>query len=250
MQTFGILYIVSTPIGNLEDITLRALRILKEADLIAAEDTRRTRKLLTHYEIHTPVTSYYEYNKFVRGIELIEALKSGKNIALVSDSGTPGISDPGIDLIGLAISNSMKVVPVPGPSAVTSALVGAGFSTHEFVFVGFLSRKKSRKKKELMSLKDEKKTIIIYESPYRVKDTIQDIFEIFGDRKVVICRELTKIYEEFIRGKTSEILESLKTKTLRGECTIVITGYGLVEKYIIYPPDKGEIEGVPINRKL
>jgi len=231
MQTFGILYVVSTPIGNLEDITLRALRILKEVDLIAAEDTRRTRKLLTHYEIHTPVTSYYEYNKFVRGVELIEILKSGKNIALVSDAGTPGISDPGIDLIELAISNDIKIVPVPGPSAVTSALVGAGFLTHDFIFVGFLSRKKSRKKKELMDLKEEKKTIIIYESPYRVKDTIQDIFEIFGDKKIVICRELTKIYEEFIRGKASEVIEILKTKTLLGECTIVIANYGLVEEY-------------------
>ncbi|MEK6646183.1 MAG: 16S rRNA (cytidine(1402)-2'-O)-methyltransferase [Candidatus Firestonebacteria bacterium] len=225
MQTFGVLYIVSTPIGNLEDITLRALRILKEVGLIAAEDTRRTRKLLTHYEIHTPITSYYTYNKFVRGMELIEELKAGKNIALVSDSGTPGISDPGIDLIKLAISHSIKVVPVPGPSAVISALVGAGFSTHEFVFVGFLSKKNSHRKKELMGLKDEKKTIIIYESPYRVKDTMQNILEILGDRNVVICRELTKLYEEFIRGKASEVVESLKTKTLRGECTIVIKNY-------------------------
>lgn len=220
----GILYLVGTPIGNLEDITLRALRILKEADLIAAEDTRYTRKLLTHYDIHTSLTSFYEHNELKKTSYLMNYLKEGKKIALVSNAGMPGISDPGYCLIKEAIKEKIKIVPIPGPTALISALTVSGLPTDSFIFVGFLGRKKGKRVNKLKALKEEKRTLIIYEAPHRIKKVLREIKDILGDRQIVVARELTKKFEEILRGKISEIEILFEEKEPRGEFTLIVEG--------------------------
>jgi len=223
-STKGTLYIVSTPIGNREDITLRALRILKEVDLIAAEDTRHTGLLLRHFGIQTPLTSYFEGNELKKKEFILSKLKQGNQIALVSDAGTPGISDPGFRLIQRAIENQILVVPIPGPSAVIAALSVSGLPTDAFLFKGFLPHK-SKKKRDLLKQSGEaKETLIFYESPYRLSETLNDILEILGDREMVLTRELTKVYEEVLRGKVSEIQTQIGEHQLKGEITLVISG--------------------------
>ena len=222
--TSGTLYLVSTPIGNLEDITLRALRVLKEVDLIAAEDTRRTKKLLNHYQIKTPLTSYFEHSSFKKTQSLLSQLKKGKEIALVSEAGTPSISDPGFKLTKRAIENRLKVVPIPGASASITALSASGLPTNSFIFEGFIPRKSGKRRNFFLSLKDQEKTLIFYESPRRLITTLKDLLALLGDRQIVIARELTKIFEEMIRGRTSEVIELLADKTIKGEITILVSG--------------------------
>ncbi|CUS98330.1 16S rRNA (cytidine(1402)-2'-O)-methyltransferase [Candidatus Kryptobacter tengchongensis] len=219
----GKLYIVSTPIGNLDDITLRAIEVLKSVDLIACEDTRRTMILLEKLGIAKKLISYYNYNERQRAEELISYLKSGKNIALVSDSGTPGISDPGYVLIKRAIEENIQVIPIPGATAFVCALVASGLPMDEFVFVGFLPHKKGRKTK-LQKLAQEERTVILYESPHRVLKTLNEILENFGDREIAVAKELTKIHEEIFRGKISEVLKKLTPDKIKGEFVIVISG--------------------------
>ena len=220
----GTLYIVSTPIGNREDITLRALRILKEADLIAAEDTRHTGLLLRHFGIQTPLTSYFEGNESRKKEFILSKLRQGERVALVSDAGTPGISDPGFRLIQTAAENRIAVVPVPGPSAVIAALSVSGLPTDAFLFKGFLPHKSKKRKDWLKQLEGVRETLIFYESPHRLSETLNDIFEILGDREMVLTRELTKIYEEVLRGKVSEIQTQIGDRKLKGEITLVISG--------------------------
>ena len=220
----GTLYIVSTPIGNMEDITLRALRILKEVDLIAAEDTRRTGLLLKHFGIQAPLTSYFEGNELKKKEFILAKLKEGKNVALVSDAGTPGVSDPGFRLIQLAIENQLPIVPIPGSSAVITALSVSGLPTDAFLFKGFLPHKSKKRRDLLKGLEEVRETLIFYESPHRISETLRDILEILGDREIVLTRELTKVYEEIIRGKVSEILNQIGDRTLKGEITLVISG--------------------------
>jgi len=220
----GILYICGTPIGNLEDITFRALKILKEVKLIAAEDTRHTKKLLNHYQINTKVTSYYEYNKFKKATNLVEILKNGQDIALVSDAGMPGISDPGYVLVNLALKNNIKIIPIPGVSALITALVVSGLPADKFIFEGFSPRKIKERKRYFKSIENEERTVILYEAPHRLKRALKDMLEIWGDRKIVVARELTKKYEEIIRGKLSRVLSEINAKDIKGEITLVVQG--------------------------
>lgn len=220
----GILYLVPTPIGNLEDMSFRAVRIMKEADYIAAEDTRNTRKLCNHFEIETPIVSYHEHNRMVSGAKLIEKLKAGAKIALVSDAGMPTISDPGFELVVEATNKEIAVVPLPGANAALTSLIASGIATQPFYFYGFLSRQKKERKKELESLKKQKATMIFYESPHRLKETLQQIEEILGNRQMTLCRELTKRFEEFIRGTTSELVNWTNHGEVRGEFCIIIEG--------------------------
>lgn len=217
----GELYIVATPIGNLNDITIRALETLKNVDYIAAEDTRHTLKLLNYFDISKPLISYYKENEKTKSEVIIEKLEEGKNIALVSDAGTPGISDPGEEVIKKAIERNIKVIPIPGACAAINAIICSGFSTKEFEFIGFLSAKKSEKVKKLEELKYDLRTLIIYEAPHKLESTLNTMIEVLGDRNICIARELTKIHEEFIRGKISEILNSVE---YRGECVILVEG--------------------------
>jgi len=219
----GTLYIVSTPIGNLEDITYRAVRILKEVETIAAEDTRHTRKLLSHLQINTPLTSYHDFNKEEKTAVLIERLLAGASFALVSDAGTPTVSDPGYYLITQAIAAGIAVNPIPGPSAVTAALAVSGLPTDRFAFEGFLPRKKGRTKK-LEALSSEERTIILYESPHRIVSLLKALQLRMGERRVAVCREMTKVYEEVVRGSLSEVIERLEKKTVKGEITLVLEG--------------------------
>ncbi len=218
----GTLYIVGTPIGNLKDITLRAIDTLGQVSLIAAEDTRRTRNLTTHYNIKTPIISYYEYNKLTRGDYLIRLLKEGKDIALVSDSGMPGISDPGFHIINLAMKNNIPVTVIPGPTAFTAGLVLSGMPAHRFAFEGFLPPKSTSRKNRLKELSGEDRTIILYESPHRLIKCLADIEEVMGDRVIAVAREVTKKFEEVKRGKVSEILKFFTEHKPRGEFVIVI----------------------------
>lgn len=220
----GILYICPTPIGNLKDITLRALDILEESDLIAAEDTRVTLKLLNHYDIKTPLISFHEHNRNQRIPELISKLKENKDIALVSDAGTPGISDPGEELVKGAIKENIKIVPLPGATAAICALVASGISCRRFVFEGFLPRKPRELEEYLLNLKDEERTLIIYESPHRIKSSLKVLKKYFGNRKITIAREMTKIYEEFIRGRIDEVESFFKKNPPRGEMVLIIEG--------------------------
>lgn len=220
----GKLYICPTPIGNLEDITLRTLRTLKEVDLIAAEDTRHTIKLLNHYEIKKPLTSYHEHNIKEKGIELIESLKTGMSIALVSDAGMPGISDPGEDLIRLAIYEDIQIIVLPGPSASITALVASGLSTDKFAFEGFLSSKKKDRVQELKELKEEKRTLIIYESPHRLLASLGNMLDILGNRNIAIIRELTKLYEEIFRGTIEDGINKFTSQKIKGEFVLIIEG--------------------------
>ena len=219
-QKKGNLYIIATPIGNLEDITLRAIRILKEVDLIAAEDTRHTLKLLNHLEISKPLISYHRHNEEIRAEELIKELKTGKNIGLVSDAGTPGICDPGEEIIKKCIEESIKVVPIPGACAMINALITSVISTKEFIFLGFLPLNKKSRKEKLEEIKNANKTIILYEAPHKLKNTLNDLSDILQSREVVLARELTKIHEEYIRGTVKELME--KTDNLKGEMILII----------------------------
>jgi 16S rRNA (cytidine1402-2'-O)-methyltransferase len=221
----GILYIVATPIGNLEDITLRAVRVLKEVDLIAAEDTRHTRHLLDRYQIETQLTSYHDHNKEEKAPVLVARLLEGKSIALVSDAGTPGISDPGYFLINLAVDQKVPVVPIPGATAAIAALSVSGLPTDSFVFEGFLPAKQTARLKRLQKLVTEERTLIFYEAPHKILKTVEDLLAVFGDRRAVITRELTKIHEEAIRGTLSEVLGHLQTGSIKGEFTIIVHGF-------------------------
>jgi len=220
----GVLYIVATPIGNLEDITLRALRVLKEADLIACEDTRQTQKLLNHYDIKKKLVSYHEYNELTRAAELVKDLEEGMRIAVVSDAGMPGISDPGFRLVSLAVRHHIPVVPIPGPSAFVAALAASGLPTDSFRFSGFLSPKAGQRRTELEQLRDSPRTQVFYEAPHRIVETVEDIVAVMGgSRQVVIAREVTKLHEEFLRGRADEILEQLKARDgVKGEITLMI----------------------------
>ena len=213
---------MATPIGNLEDITFRAIRILKEVDLIAAEDTRQTLKLLNHYEISKPLISYHRHNEEIKVDWLIEKLKEGKNIALVSDAGTPVISDPGEIIVKEAIENDIQIIPIPGACAAINALIASGLNAREFCFFGFLSLNKKLRKEQLEDIKKENKTIILYEAPHKLTQTLKDLEKILNNRKIVIARELTKVHEEFLRGTTSEIME--KYQEPKGEHIILISG--------------------------
>jgi len=218
------LYVVGTPIGNLEDITFRALRVLKSADLIACEDTRQTQKLLNHYGITTRTTSYHEHNEMTRAPELVVELEQGARIALVTDAGMPGISDPGFRLITLAIRHHVPVVPIPGASAFLAALVASGLATDSFRFSGFLPPKRGARRKLLETIRDSPRTQVFYEAPHRVKEALEDIAEVLGpDRHVVIAREVTKRHEEFLRGRADQALETLKTSgEVKGEITLLV----------------------------
>lgn len=218
----GKLYLVATPIGNLEDITLRALKVLKEVDLIAAEDTRHTLGLLTHFGISKPLISYYKQNERAKSETLIKQLLAGKNVAVVSDAGTPGISDPGEEIVKNAIENGVEVVPIPGACALVNALIVSGLSTKEFCFIGFLSAVKKEKREKLEQIKYETKTLILYEAPHKLKATLESILEILGDRNIVLAREITKIHEEFIRDKVSNILQNINE--IKGEFVLLIEG--------------------------
>ena len=219
------LYLVATPIGNLEDITFRAVRVLKEADLIAAEDTRTARKLLDRYEITTPVVSYYDAVEKSKTPELIAELAAGRSVALVSEAGTPGISDPGYRLVAAAREAGVPVVPVPGPSAAIAALAASGLPTDRFAFEGFLPSSPAARRKKLYSLREEERTLIFYESPRRILATLKEVGQIFGDRPVAVARELTKIHEEFLRGPAAEVSRQLRKKgKIRGEIVLLLAG--------------------------
>ena len=221
----GRLYVVGTPIGNRSDITLRALETLKNVDLIAAEDTRHTARLLTHYGISTPLISYHDFNEKERSAQLLTKLKQGASVALVSNAGTPSVSDPGYALITAAIAANIPIVPIPGPSAIITALCAAGLPTDTFVFAGFQAKKKPKRLRELKILCNQERTVIFYESPRRLAAFLEELLAVFGDRTAVLSRELTKIHEEFIRGRLSEILSVLKQRTtIKGECTLLVTG--------------------------
>ncbi len=218
----GTLYIVATPIGNLEDMTFRAVRVLREVDLIAAEDTRHSRKLLTHFGISKPLTSYFDHNKNVKGSVILDKLKDGLSVALVSDAGTPCISDPGYQLVRDAVSIGVAVVPIPGACAAVAALSVSGLPTDSFAFEGFLPNRQGKRREKLAVLKDEKRLLVLYEAPTRLLATLADIREIFGDRDMVVAREISKIYEELLRGQVSEILDALQERQVKGEIVLLI----------------------------
>jgi len=222
----GTLYVVATPIGNLEDVTMRALRILREVDVVACEDTRRTRQLLTHFDIHTPTVSYYEHNKLTRGPQLLRQLAEGRSIALVSDAGTPGICDPGVLLVREARAAGVSVVPIPGPSAVAAALSAAGLPADRFVFDGFLPVKPGRRVNRLKALRELDMTVVVYESPHRIVAAMEAIAEVFGDAPVVSARELTKQFEEIITASPAAHLDRLRAAPPRGEFVVVIPAPG------------------------
>lgn len=230
----SILYVVATPIGNLEDISLRALRVLREVKLIAAEDTRRTRRLLTHYDIKTPLTSYYEHNKLTKLDRILDCLKEG-DVALVSEAGMPGISDPGYELIAAAGKYNIPVVPVPGPSAVTTALAISGLPTDRFIYIGFLPNKAVARRRALEAVAGEPGTIVALEAPHRLLASLEDILNTLGDRRIAVGRELTKLHEEVFRGTVNQAIKHFTQP--RGEFTLVIAGRGTKEK----PPLTGDV---------
>ena len=218
------LYIVSTPIGNLKDITLRALETLKKVDLIAAEDTRHTRKLLSRYGIHTALTSYFEHNKFTKGAHIIKLLKQGRDVALVSDSGTPGISDPGFRLIRLAQESGIEISACPGPSALVNALILSGLPTNRFIFEGYLPVKSGARKRRLKEVSEEKRTILFYESPHRMLKALSDMQEALGEREIAVLREMTKKFEQALKGTSAFLLAHFQKQPPRGEFVIAIDG--------------------------
>ena len=218
----GCLYVVATPIGNLEDISLRALRILKEVDIVACEDTRETSKLLSHYDLSKRLVSYHEHNEMTRAPEIVIELEQGAQVALVSDAGTPAISDPGYRLVHLCLRHGIRVVPVPGASAFLAALAASGMPVDEFVFLGFLPSRPTARRKALRALAGEPRTMAIYEAPHRLLDTLEDALEILGNRPAVIAREITKLYEEFLRGHLETLLETVRKKPPRGEIVVLI----------------------------
>jgi 16S rRNA (cytidine1402-2'-O)-methyltransferase len=218
------LYLVATPIGNLEDITLRALRTLEQAALIACEDTRYSRRLLDHYNISRPLISYHQHNEQARAVELIERLRKGEKIALISDAGMPGISDPAYRIVKAAIAQGISVIPIPGPTALVAGLVASGLPTDSFLFLGFLPTKRQARREKLESLRGERATLVAYEAPHRIRETLLVAQEILGDRPAALARELTKLHEQFIRGPLSAISAALETQEPRGEMTLVIAG--------------------------
>ena len=220
----GILYIVPTPIGNLDDITLRALRVLKEVELIAAEDTRHTQHLLSHFGIKTALTSYHEHNERGKARTLVERLKGGARIALVSDAGTPAVSDPGYRIVVETIRAGIQVIPLPGAAALTTALCASGLPTDRFLFEGFLPAKSQERKGKLQSLSAETATLVFYEAPHRLLDTLGDLLKILGDREIAVARELTKVHEEFVRGKLSEVIGALADRDIKGEIVLIVQG--------------------------
>src|SRR5882724_2469216 len=233
----GVLYLVATPIGNLEDITFRAVRTLREVDLIACEDTRHTRHLLDHYEIARPLISYHEHNESARAEELVTKLLAGTNVALVSDAGMPLVSDPGYRLAAAAIDAGISVVPIPGPSAVITALAAAGLPTDAFYFGGFLPAKSGQRARALESLRDQTATLVFYEAPHRIIETLSDVEKILGSRPVVVARELTKLHEEFLRGTPAEIRAALESRpSVKGEITL------LIGKPVDAPPDTTSVD--------
>jgi 16S rRNA (cytidine1402-2'-O)-methyltransferase len=222
----GALYVVATPIGNLDDITLRALATLREADIIAAEDTRHTRKLLTRHGIHAQLTSYHDHNKHEKAPVLIHRMREGASVALVSDAGTPLVADPGYFLVGEAHRAGLAVVPVPGPCAATAALSVGGLPTDAFTFVGYLPNRGAARRTRLAGLADHPHTLVLYESPHRIVKALTDVLEVLGDREVAVCRELTKRHEEILRGTVSAVLERLAKRTAKGEFTVLVAGTG------------------------
>jgi len=229
----GCLYLVATPIGNLEDITLRAIRLLKEADLIACEDTRQTQKLLQHYSIHKEMVSYHAHNELTRAPELVIQLEQGAQVALVSDAGTPVVSDPGHRLVVMCLRHHIPVVPIPGPSALVAALAASGLPSDEFLFVGFLPPRSGARRKKLDALKVEPRAIVLYEAPHRLAETLSDAADILGSRHAVVAREVTKIHEEFLRGTLPELRDAAKERAPRGEITLIIG-----------PPEDGAFQAV------
>lgn len=229
-ETPGTLYLCATPIGNLEDMTFRAVRVLKEVAVIAAEDTRHTRKLLTHFDIHTPLISYHEHNKAMRGPELVERLLAGESVAVVSDAGLPGISDPGSDLVQLAIAGGIPVTPLPGANAALSALVCSGLDTTVFTFVGFLPKTTKKRLEVIAGLACQPATLVFYESPHRLKHTLPELLAGLGNRQAVAARELTKKYEQFVRGTLSDLAEYFSIHEPRGEFTLAVAGAAAVEE--------------------
>ena len=221
----GALYVVATPIGNLEDVTVRALRVLREVDLIAAEDTRHTRKLLAHYDVPTRLTSYHDHAEAAKTPKLIDRLHAGKNVALVSDAGTPGISDPGYRLVNAAAESGIRVVPVPGPSMVTALLSVGGLPTDRFAFEGFLPARQSRRRRMLHALRREPRTLVLYESPHRLLDCLDDVVAELGDRRVVVGRELTKRFEDILRGSINEVAATLGNRPVKGEVALLVEGW-------------------------
>ena len=222
--TPGTLYLVATPIGNLEDITLRALRTLKECDVVAAEDTRRTGQLLKHFDISKPLLSYFQFNEARRSEQIIERLRRGEKVALVTDAGSPGISDPGERVVKAATAAGLRVESVPGPSALVAALTASGLPTEEFHFIGFLPHKSGQRRRELERLKSIAGTLVFYESPYRVEKLVVELNDLFAGRQVVLARELTKKFEEYLRGTPAELLEVLKRRSLKGEFVVLLAG--------------------------
>ena len=218
----GILYLVATPIGNLDDITFRAINILKSVDLIAAEDTRHTLQLLNHFEIKKPLISYYKETEKIKAEVLINKLNEGKDIALVSDAGTPAISDPGEEVVKEAIKNGIKIVPIPGACALVNALIASGLNTREFIFLGFLPTNNKEKNEKIEEIKNENKTLIFYEAPHKIDNTLKILYQILGNRRVVLAREITKIHEEFIRGNLEKLVE--KEQNNKGEYVIIVEG--------------------------
>ncbi|MEN2995081.1 MAG: 16S rRNA (cytidine(1402)-2'-O)-methyltransferase [Thermodesulfovibrio sp.] len=255
----GRLYVVATPIGNLEDITLRALDTLKKVDYIACEDTEHSMKLLNHYGIKKPLISYWSEKEKVKAEEIIQKIKAGNNVALITDAGTPGISDPGAVVISRAIEEEIDIIPLPGPSALITALSVSGLNTEEFTFIGFLPVKQSQRRKKLLELSSERRTLVFYEAPHRILQSLNDMLEIFGDRKVCIARELTKIFEEVLRGKLSKIIEKLEKSKIAGEYVIVVEGAeekgGSIEEALkevkeLMKKGKGRKEAVKIVSEL
>lgn len=242
----GALYLVATPIGNLMDMTERARRILTEVDLIAAEDTRVTRKLLSHFDIHTPLISYHRHSEESRLEELLQWLGEGKRIALVSDAGLPGLSDPGEELIRATIEKGIPVIPIPGANAALSALIGSGLPMKPHVFLGFLPRDRKGRREELKRWQRVEATLLFYESPHRVPDTLKDMLEILGDRRAVLARELTKVHEEWIRGTLSELASSLEGEEMKGEFTLVVEGAVGDEAR----EEKPWWEGIPVTKHV
>lgn len=219
------LYLVATPIGNLEDITLRALRTLREVDVIACEDTRHTGRMLQHFGISKPLVSYHEHNERERALELVERMAKGASVALVSDAGTPGISDPAYRIVTAAIEQGITVVPIPGPAALVAALIASGLPTDTFLFAGFLPPKQQARRARLEELQTQRATLVLYEAPHRLRETLADAVEILGDRQAVVARELTKLYEEFVRGTLGELVEHFAAQEPRGELVLVIAGW-------------------------
>lgn len=217
------LYVVGTPIGNLEDITMRALRVLREVSVIAAEDTRTTRRLLSHFGISTPLTAYYEHNKLAKLDHLLEVSRT-EDVALVSEAGMPGISDPGYELVREAVKRGIQVVPVPGPSAVVTALAISGLPTDQFLYLGFLPRRSTERSRALGEVKDVRQTMVVYEAPHRLLDSLKDVLSVLGDRQIAVCRELTKLHEEVIRGSVSYAIAHFEQTSPLGEITLVVAG--------------------------